>query len=179
VANSEDAALHNRLGICYQRMGNAREARRAYKKSLDLRGDHAEAWNNIGTLDHASGRYKRAIAAYSKAIRLDPQSAVFYKNLGAAWLACGNVDKALEAWSEAYRLEPAILDSKGIVRMAGSDLARQYYLYAKLLAARRDTGKALEYLIKALAQGFRELDSVEHDRDFAALVADPRFASLK
>jgi tetratricopeptide (TPR) repeat protein len=179
VANSEDAAVHNRLGICYQRMGNAREARKAYKKSIDLCTDYAEAWNNLGTLDHAGGRYKRAIAAYSRAIRLEPQTAVFYKNLGAAWLACGNVDKALEAWSEAYRLEPRVLDSQGIVRMAGRDLARQYYLYAKLLAARRDTGRAFDYLVKALAQGFRDFSSVEHDRDFAALVADPRYPALK
>ena len=179
MANSEDAALHNRLGICYQRMGNAREARKAYKKSVELRADYAEAWNNLGTLDHAGGRYKHAISAYSRAIRLDPHTAVFHKNLGAAWLACGDVDKALEAWSEAYRLEPRVLDSKGIVKMAGSDLARQNYLYAKLLAARRDTGRALEYLVKALAQGFRELERVEHDRDFAALVADPRYEALK
>src|SRR5262249_43950775 len=81
VANSEDAALHNRLGICYQRMGNAKEARRAYKKALDLCADYAEAWNNLGTLDHAGGRYKRAIEAYSRAIRLEPHTAVFHKNL--------------------------------------------------------------------------------------------------
>jgi tetratricopeptide (TPR) repeat protein len=179
LANSEDADLHNRLGICYQRMGNVKEARKAYKRSIDLRDDHAEAWNNLGTLDHACRRYKQAISAYSKAIRLEPRTAVFHKNLGAAWLATGNVDKALEAWSEAYRLEPTVLDSKGIVRMAGADLARQYYLYAKLLAARRDTGRALEYLIKALAQGFQDLSRVEHDRDFTSLVADPRYASLK
>ena len=179
VANSGDATLHNRMGICYQRMGNAKAARKAYKKSIDLRGDYAEAWNNIGTLDHARGRYKQAISAYSKAIRLDPRSAVFYKNLGAAWLARGNADKALEAWGEAYRLEPAILDSKGIVVMAATDLARQYYLYAKVAAARGDTGRALVYLSRALGLGFKDLSRIEHDRDFAALVLDPRYAALK
>jgi tetratricopeptide (TPR) repeat protein len=179
VANSGDAALHNRLGICYQRMGNAKEARKAYKKSIDLREDYAEVWNNIGTLDHARGRYKQAISAYSKAIRLDPRSAVFHKNLGGAWLARGNVDKALEAWSEAYRLDPAIFESKGIVVMGGADLARQYYLYAKLLAARGETGRAFEYLSKALSLGFKDFSRIERDQDFAALVVDPRYAALK
>ena len=133
MANPEDAALHNRLGICYQRMGDAKAARRAYKKAIDLRSDYAEVWNNIGTLDHARSRYKQAISAYSKAIRLDPRSAVFYRNLGGAWLARGEVQKALEAWNEAYRLDPAIFESKGIVAMNGADLARQYYLYASSL----------------------------------------------
>ena len=121
-------------------MGDAKAARKAYKKAIDLRSDYAEVWNNIGTLDHARSRYKQAISAYSKAIRLDPRSAVFYRNLGAAWLARREVHKALEAWNEAYRLDPAIFESKGIVAVAGPDLARRYYLYAKLLAARGETG---------------------------------------
>ena len=179
MANPEDAALHNRLGICYQRMGDAKAARRAYKKAIDLRRDYAEVWNNIGTLDHARSRYKQAISAYSKAIRLDPGSAVFYRNLGGAWLARGEVQKALEAWNEAYRLDPAIFETKGIVAMAGADLARQYYLYAKILAARGETGRAFQYLSKALGLGFKEFSRIEHDRDFAALVVDLRYAALK
>jgi tetratricopeptide (TPR) repeat protein len=179
VANPEDAALHNRLGICYQRMGDAKAARRAYKKAIDLRRDYAEVWNNIGTLDHARSRYKQAISAYSKAIRLDPRSAVFYRNLGGAWLARGEVQKALEAWNEAYRLDPAIFETKGIVAMAGADLARQYYLYAKLVAARGETGRAFQYLSKALGLGFKDFSRIEHDRDFAAVVVDLRYAALK
>ncbi len=165
MANPEDAALHNRLGICYQRMGDAKAARKAYKKAIDLRSDYAEVWNNIGTLDHARSRYKQAISAYSKAIRLDPRSAVFYRNLGAAWLARGEVHKALGAWNEAYRLDPAIFESKGILAVAGPDLARRYYLYAKLLAARGETGRAFHYLSKALGLGFKDFSRIEHDRE--------------
>jgi tetratricopeptide (TPR) repeat protein len=179
VANPEDAALHNRLGICYQRMGDAKAARKAYKKAIDLRGDYAEVWNNIGTVDHARGKYKQAISAYSKAIRLDPRTAVFYRNLGSAWLARGDVAKALEAWNEAYRLDPATFESKGIVAVAGADLARQYYLVAKVLAARGETGRAFEYLSKALGLGFKDFRRIENDRDFAALVVDPRYAAMK
>lgn len=179
MPNPEDADLHNRLGISYQRMGDAKAARKAYKKAIDLRGDYAEVWNNIGTLDHAGGRYKQAIAAYSKAIRLDPRSAAFYRNLGGAWLARGNAAKALEAWEEAYRLDPAVFESKGVLAVAGTDLARQYYLIAKLLAGRRDTGRAFQYLSKALYLGFEDFSRIEHDRDFADLVVDVRYAALK
>ena len=106
ATSPKDAALRNRLGICYQRKGDAKAARAAYKKALDLRQDYAEAWNNLGTLDHARGKYKPAISAYGKAIQLKPQDAVFHKNLGAAWLARGDVERALEAWNEAFRLDP-------------------------------------------------------------------------
>ena len=180
AANPSDPALRNRLGICYQRKGDAKAARKAYQKALDLRNDYAEAWNNLGTIDHARGKYKQAIAAYSRAIQAKPQDAAFHKNLGAAWLARGEVDRALEAWNEAFRLAPAIFENATIgVPAAGVNLSRQYYLYAKLLAARGETEKALEYLVKAHAAGFHEFGKIEGDRDFVTLVADPRYAALK
>ena len=180
AASPRDATLQNRLGICYQRKGDAKAARGAYKRALDLRKDYAEAWNNLGTVDHARGKYKPAITAYSKAIQLKPQDAVFHKNLGAAWLARGDMDRALEAWTEALRLDPAgfVGDAIG-VPASGVSLARQFYLYAKLLAARGETEKALEYLAKAHAAGFNDFGKVERDGVFTALVADPRYAAMK
>jgi len=180
AASPSDASLRNRLGICYQRKGDAKSARTAYKKALDLRKDYPEAWNNLGTLDHSRGKYKQAIAAYSKAIQMDPQDAVFHKNLGAAWLARGDVEKALEAWTEAVRLDPATFESEAIgVPTAGVSVSRQYYLYAKLLAARGDVEKALEYLAKAHAAGFNDFAKIEKDQDFVGLIADPRYVALK
>jgi Flp pilus assembly protein TadD len=125
ATSPKDAALWNRLGICYQRKGDAKAARAAYKKALDIRQDYAEAWNNLGTLDHSRSKYKPAISAYGKAIQLNPQDAVFYKNLGAAWLARGDVDRALEAWNEALRLDPTGFEGDAIgVPAAGVTLAR-------------------------------------------------------
>jgi tetratricopeptide (TPR) repeat protein len=180
AASPNDPALRNRLGICLQRKGDGKAARAAYQKALDLRKDYAEAWNNLGTLDHARGKYKQAIAAYSKAVKINPQDAVFHKNLGAAWLARGDVERALEAWTEALRLDPAGFEGDAIkVPAAGVTLARQYYLYAKLLAARGETEKALEYLAKAHAAGFNDFGKIEKDNDFVTLIGDPRYAALK
>ena len=90
------------------------------------------------------------------------------------------MDRALEAWTEAFRLDPTGFESDAVkVPAAGVTLARQYYLYAKLLAARGDTERALEYLVKAHAAGFNDFGRIEGDRDFASLVADPRYAALK
>ncbi len=181
VANSpQDASLNNRLGMCYQRMGDAEAARIAYRRATELRKDYAEAWNNLGTLEHGRGRYKQAISAYSRAIAIKPSDPVFYKNLGSAWLARGDVEKTLEAWSEALRLDPAAFETDAVKVPGGAvDLSRQYFLCAKLLAARGDVERALEYLKKAQAAGFTEFAKVERDVDFAATVKDPRYAALK
>ena len=180
AASPLDAVLRNRVGICYQRMGDARAARASYTKAIDLNKNYAEAYNNLGTLDHARGKYKQAIAAYGKAIQLQPKDAAFHKNLGSAWLARGDVDKALEAWGEAFRLDPVTFESAAVkVPGTGISLATQYYLYAKLLAARGEVEKAFEYLTKAQAAGFNAFEKLESDRDFATIVKDPRYAALK
>jgi len=179
-AQPKDAVLHNRLGICYQRAGDAKAARKSYRRAIDLKKDYAAAWNNLGTLDHARGKYKSAISEYGRAIKLDPKDAVFHKNLGGAWLARGDVDKALEAWTEALRLDPVSFEADALrVPTAGITLARQYYLYAKVLAARGDVDRALEFLTRAQAAGFTDFRSIEKDRDFAPIVSDPRYAALK
>ncbi len=180
AAAPKDAVLRNRIGICYQQVDDTRAARAAYKKAIELKQDYAEAYNNLGTLEHARGKYKQAISAYGKAIQLKPNSAVFHKNLGSAWLARGDVEKALEAWNEAVRLDPVTFESDAMkVPGTGVSLAKQYYLYAKLLAARGEVEKAIDYLTKAQAAGFGDFTKVESDRDFAAIVKDPRYAALK
>jgi len=180
AARPGDASLHNRLGMCYQRKGDDKAARAEYRKAIDLRGDYGEAWNNLGTIDHARGRFKQAISAYSKAIQLKPKDAVFHKNLGAAWLARGDVEKALEAWNEGFRLDPVAFEKETAgVRATGVTLARQYFLYAKVFAARGDKEKALEFLAKAHAEGFNDFAKLERDQDFMGLIADPRYAALK
>jgi tetratricopeptide (TPR) repeat protein len=174
-----DAALHNRLGICYQRAGDLKSARREHRAALELRKDYAEAWNNLGTVEHASGKYKAAISAYSKALKLK-QDPVVYRNVGTAWLARGDVQKALEAWGEAYRLDPASFDgpSDG-VPAGGVTPMRQYHLLAKLVAARGNVDEAIAFLTKARAHGFSDFGAVERDPDFAAVVKDARYAAIK
>jgi tetratricopeptide (TPR) repeat protein len=174
------APLHNKLGICYQHLKDYGRARAEYDKALELRPDYAEVWNNLGTLNHTQGAYDQAIVAYQKAIALDPTDALIHKNLGLAWLARGNVERALGAWSEALRLDPAVLTASdtGSVPAPSSDLARQYFLFAKLIAVRGDVASALELLGLAREHGFRDFATVEHDPDFAAVVQDPRWAGF-
>ena len=101
-----------------------------------------------------------------------------YRNLGQAWLALEVVEKTLEAWGEATRLDPTVLTSgEGDTILAGKlDLARKYYIYAKLVAADGDVDSALELLGVARGHGFDDVASVERDPDFASVVQDPRWA---
>jgi tetratricopeptide (TPR) repeat protein len=176
-AIADTATLYNKLGICQQRLGDVVAAREAYATALDLRPDYAEAWNNIGTLDHARQDYAAAVFAYEKSIALDPTDPVVYKNLGQAWLAQEEIEKTLEAWTQAMRLDPTVLTSgeKDSIQAGTLDVARQYYIYAKLVAADGDVDAALELLGIAREHGFHDFGKVERDPDFASVVQDPRW----
>jgi tetratricopeptide (TPR) repeat protein len=180
AANPNDPVLRNQLGICYQRTGDLKAARAEYRAAVKLNPAYAEALNNLGTIEHARGKYKKAIAAYEKAIEIKPQDALFFKNLGAAWLAKGNVEKALDAWGTAVRLDPLALEGNSVkMTTADIDAGRQYYLFAKLVAARGQVDQAIEYLNKAHDAGFKDFWKIERDHDFADVVGDPRYAALK
>jgi tetratricopeptide (TPR) repeat protein len=176
-AIEESATLHNKLGICHQRLGDVVAAREAYASALELRPDYPEAWNNLGTVDHARQDYRAAIFAYERSIALDPTDPVVYKNLGQAWLALEEIEQTLAAWSEAMRLDPTVLTSseEDSVLAGQLDLARKYYLYAKLVAAEGDVDSALELLGMAREHGFSEFGKVESDPDFTVVVQDPRW----
>lgn len=176
----KDAVLRNQLGICYQNAGLHKKARKSYKAAIALRNDYAEAWNNLGTLEHAESHYEQAIANYTRALALKPGSAATHRNLGAAWAAKGDLEKAFAAWSDAFKNDPNFIESPAVeVSAGGLSAARQYYLYAKLFASRGQTDDALTYVEKARAFGFTDFAELEKDRDFASLVADPRYAALK
>jgi tetratricopeptide (TPR) repeat protein len=174
-----DPAVHNKLGICYQQLGNDAMARREYDQALALDPGYAEVWNNIGTLEQSRKRFKPAVRAYKKAIDTKPGLATPWKNLGNAYLALGQAEEAFEAYQEAFRLDPTILESQGPgIPAAGIDVAMQSFYLAKLLATNGQKDAALDFLRRAKEAGFRDFDRVRSDPAFRAVVADPRFQEL-
>jgi Tfp pilus assembly protein PilF len=174
-----DPTVHNKLGICYQQLGDDAMARREYDRALALDPRYGEVWNNIGTLEQSRKRLKAAVRAYKKAIETKPGLANSWKNLGSAYLSLGQVQEAFEAYQEAFRIDPTVLESQGPgIPAAGIDVATQSYYLAKLLATNGQTDSALEFLRRAKEAGFRDCARVRSDPAFLAVVADPRFLEL-
>jgi tetratricopeptide (TPR) repeat protein len=179
-AQRNDPVIHNKLGICYQNLKDAAGARAAYLRALELDPRYAEAWNNLATLEQSARRFPQAVEAYKKAISVKPGVANFWKNLASAHLSMGREAAAYQAYREAYRLDPTILERQPrAVDAAGVDAAAQAYYLAKILAADGQTDAALAHLRRARDAGFRDFARVEADPDFRAVVADPRFDSLR
>ncbi|MBN2370499.1 MAG: tetratricopeptide repeat protein [Vicinamibacteria bacterium] len=177
---SEDAIVHNKLGICHQRSQRINDAERAFKEALKINPDYAEAWNNLGALDHGRGDYKQAIKHYKKALAVKADFATAYRNMGTAYFALQRFEEGYEAYQTAYRVDPTILDATATMPVDGSreSIAMQCFYVAKIAAANGQTKTALFFLHKAVEVGFKDFKRLKRDPDFKSVVADPRFKQL-
>jgi Tfp pilus assembly protein PilF len=178
--NPKDAVTHNLLGICHQRLGKHKAAKREYEAAIKLRPDYAQAHNNLATVLHAQRKYGKAVREYKKAVELDPNMATTHRNLGTVLFTMGKFDEGLAAYAEALRLDPTVFSDSGAlpVAIASDAVAQQYFCIAKLSARSGQLEAAIKFLRKAQQAGFRNFDKVRSDPDFKGVVPDERFAAI-
>jgi tetratricopeptide (TPR) repeat protein len=176
------AEIWNKMGIAYQMMFNAKDATRCYRESLKLEPGNAQVLNNLGTLYASLNDYGQADRMYRKSLKLDPHSALTLKNLGTNLLAEHKYDKGYEAYKQAIAIDPQIFaDHTGPLVENPSNVqergAMNYYM-ALGCASAGYTDCALEYLRRALDEGFVTRKKVASDAEFASLRSNPAFQQL-
>ena len=93
------------LGLIRQDLRDDAGAAAAYRKAIELKGDHAEATFNLGVVLQETGRLDEAMQAYAKAYRLRPASfgqiamALTSASHGGLWLSEASLRRALERYS--------------------------------------------------------------------------------
>jgi tetratricopeptide (TPR) repeat protein len=184
---SRDPVLWNKTGIAYNQLPNQLDqARKAYQQAIKLRPNYVEAINNLGTVYYAKKSYRRAISYYQKAINLapqDPRSASFYLNLGIAFFARKQYEQCAAANQMALNLDPDVFERRGNfgATLENRDIgerARYHYFMAKMYAKAGRNDLSLQYLRKALEEGFKEKDKLMKDPEFAAMRETPEFKEL-
>ena len=175
--------LANKTGIAYQQLLEFSSARKYYEKAIKQNPKYAEAVNNLGTVYYATKSYRRAVEQYRKAIRLEPQSASFLSNLGTAYFARKNYNEALVLYQQALALDPEIFEHHSTVGTTLQDrsveeTAKLHYFVAKTYAKAGSNDRALQYIRKALEEGFKEREKFVKEPEFAALQEDPEFKVL-
>ena len=177
------SALYNKAGICELLLQRYREAGKDFGRAIHFDHESADAVNNLGVIDYEEKKYGRAIKQYEKAIRLQPASASFYSNEGAAYFGKKEFEKATQAYTKAMQLDPEILERtshNGISAQLPTpeDLARYDYNIAKLWAKQGDRDRSLQHLRRAMEEGYKQINDVYKDPEFAGLRSDTRFTEL-
>jgi tetratricopeptide (TPR) repeat protein len=176
------ALLHNKMGMCNLMLARYKEARKDFQKATKADKTMAEAWNNLGVVYYLQKKYRPAIKNYKKAVELR-QSASFHSNLGTAYFAKKEYERAAEHYQLAFTLDPSVFDRSsqlGLSARMGSpeEKARYAYMIAKMYAKNGDMDKTLQYLRRAMEEGYKEIDNVYKDNEFATIRKDQRFAEL-
>jgi tetratricopeptide (TPR) repeat protein len=177
------SSIYNKAGIAELLMQRYKEAGKDFEHAIHFDHQYADALNNLGVIDYEAKKYGKALKQYEKAIRLRPDSASFYSNEGAAYFGKKEFEKASEAYAKAIELDPSILERtshNGISAQLPSpeDRARFDYIIAKLCAKQGDRDRSLQYLRRALEEGYKGIDDVYKDPEFAGLRNDTRFTEL-
>jgi len=179
----KDPVLRNKIGIAHHQLMQMDAARKCYEQAIKLKPAYSEAVNNLGTVYYANKSYRRAISQYKKAIKLAPDSASIHSNLGTAYYARNQLALASEEYRIAIKLDPEVFEhhsSYGTLLQERSvqDRARFHYMMAALYAQDGRNELALQYLRKALEEGYKERKKLPDDPAFAGLRDLPEFKEL-
>jgi len=175
--------LWNKEGIALLFLTRSKEAQKCFQQALKVDKNSPEALNNLGFVEQMQKNYGKAIKYYNKALAARPNSATFHYNLGAAYFAKHDFDKATAEYRAAYQLDNDIfqrISRMGVMAQTSSpeDRAAFSFMVAKMYAQAGDFEHSLEYLRKAMEDGYKGIDKVYTDSEFASLRTDPRFADL-
>jgi len=177
------ASLLNKIGITELMMQRNREAKKFFDQSIKVDRKYADAYNNRGVALYEEQKYGAAVKDYKRAIALDTSSASFYSNLGAALFAKKEFEPAVVAYQRAVELDPDVFErtSRGGVQAqlpSPGDRARYDFTVAKLYAKMGYSDRSLEYLRKAMEEGYKDFKDVYKDVEFSELRKDKRFLEL-
>lgn len=178
-----DAVLLNKLGITELQLQHYKDAKKNFEHSIKSNRQYADAYNNLGVIYYISKKYGKAIKEYSHAIDLNNQAASYFSNLGAAYFSKKEFEHAVRAYSQAIQLDPEVFERvshSGVSAQMSKpeDRAHYDYVLAKLYAKMGVTERSLQYLRRALEEGYKGIQNVYKDAEFAELRKDPRFTAL-
>jgi tetratricopeptide (TPR) repeat protein len=183
LAKQPSATLWNKHGMSYLMMQRPDKAAKSFDHAIKADKQAPEGYNNRGYIEQMKKKYDKAIKYYTKAATLRPTDAVFQYNIGSAYFSDHQYAKAAQAYKAAFALDPNIfirVSRTGIMAQSTSpeDRAAFSFMVAKMYAKAGDVDHSLEYLRKAMENGYKKINEVYTDQEFAMLRTDKRFEEL-
>jgi tetratricopeptide (TPR) repeat protein len=179
----DSAVLLNKTGIAYHQTLDLATAEKYYRLSLRANPRYAEAINNLGTVYYAHKSYRRAVNEYKKALRINPKSASVLSNLGTGYFARKDYKRASEAWDQALAIDPEVFESRGtqgvlLQERSVDERSKFHFMMAEQYAKKGMNDRALQYIRKALEEGYKERKKIAEDPAFVAIKDLPEFKEL-
>jgi len=137
-AEPGSAALHNDFGNLLAARGFAGDARKQYKKAMELDKKNYLAPYNLGLLEETQGEASAAISAFEDSIKRKPGFPPSRFHLGRLYERKGWNDKAIEQYARALRIDPSMRNPRRNPLAADTQLLDR----ASLVNYERDLARA-------------------------------------
>jgi tetratricopeptide (TPR) repeat protein len=179
----DSAVLLNKTGIAYHQTLDLVTAEKYYRSSIRADPHYAEAINNLGTIYYAHKSYRRAVNEYKRALRINPKSASVLSNLGTGYFARKDYKRASEAWEQALAIDPEVFETRGtqgvlLQERSVDERGKFHFMMAEQYARKGMNDRALQYIRKALEEGYKEKKKIAEDPAFVAIKDLPEFKEL-
>ncbi len=184
MAKQPSALLWNKQGMSYLLMQHYQDASKCFKRAIKADKKDPDGYNNQGFMEYRwKENYGKALSYYRKALALRPNDAVIHFNMGTAYFAKNDYSRSAQEYRAAYNLDPNIFErvsKTGVMAQSGSpeNRAAFSFMVAKMFAQAGDVDRSLEYLRKAMEDGYKDIKKVYTESEFAALRGDKRFTEL-
>ena len=179
----DSAILLNKTGIAYHQTLDLVTAEKYYRLAIRANPHYAEAINNLGTVYYARKSYRRAVNEYKRALRINPKSASVLSNLGTGYFARKDYKRASETWQEALAIDPEVFETRGtqgvlLQERSVEERGKFHFMMAEQYARKGMNDRALQYIRKALEEGYKERKKIAEDPAFVAIKDLPEFKEL-
>ena len=203
LKKANTAQLWNKIGITELQTGKIKDAGKSFEHSMRLDPKFPEAYNNRGAVYYITGaqeqakaeqahksvphgaikNYEKAVKEYLRAMELHEENASYHSNLGTVYFALKKFPEAMNEYARALQLDPEVFEHRSTAGVAAQmsspeDRAHYSFVLARMYAKTGNLDRALEYLRKAIEDGYKDVDSVYKDQEFTTLRQDPRFTAL-
>jgi tetratricopeptide (TPR) repeat protein len=139
----EDSWLHCRIGRAYLRLRRWREAEEAFRKSLELDADNAEAYYGLSVALPRQGRIEEGVQCGLQAISLFHDFPVAHFQLGAILSRLGWYERALQAFEICLAMRPDFALAHRYVSLICNQLGRLEIANKHRTIASRIVGEGL------------------------------------
>lgn len=178
----DSARIWDKLGVAYQQMFDPDDAKNCYLASLRLNPRNSGVLNNLGTVYASFKNYRAAERFYRKALRLNPNSAVILKNLGTNFLMRRKYKQGGKMYAAAIAIDPQIFESTTHLTVtdptSAQDRGAMNYYMAVTCARAGEKDRAVDFLRKALDEGYTNPRKIVAESEFAGLRGVPAFEHL-
>ena len=168
---------HN-MGIIYRFQGDADEAKRLFRKAIELRPDFSSAYVNLALIERDAGHCDQALAFLDQAVRADAKNAEAYAQIAATHRLDGHYEQALEFYEKALDLcggNPLYWNGLGITYEYLNRLDDAFHAYCQAIGQDPSFPDAYNNRANVYAKLGRHWEAEEDYKK--AVKLDPQYAS--